>query len=63
MEAMIAFIDDHGHEHSGTPICRTLDIAASTFHAREARRRRPDKALPRVKTEMALRPEILTDPR
>jgi transposase InsO family protein len=35
-----------------------LEIAPSTHHAHEVRRRCPEKAPPRVKTDMALRPEI-----
>ncbi len=40
------------------PICRVLKIAPSTYHAHDARRRRPDTAPPRVQRDAALRVEI-----
>jgi putative transposase len=55
---MIAFIDENRDEYGVEPICRTLPIAPSTYHAHEARRRCPEKAPPRVKTDLALRPQI-----
>jgi putative transposase len=58
MEAMIAFVDEHRDEHGVEPIRRMLEIAPSTFHAHAARRRFPDQAPPRVKTDLALRPQI-----
>jgi putative transposase len=58
MEVMIAFIDENRDEHGVEPICRILEIAPATYHAHEARRRFPDKAPPRVKTDLALRPQI-----
>ena len=58
MEAMTTFVDEDRGEYGVEPICRMLEIAPSTYHAREARRRFPDIAPPRVKTDMALRPQI-----
>jgi transposase InsO family protein len=58
METMIAFVDENRYEYGVEPICRMLEIAPSTYHAHEARRRFPDKAPTRVKTDLALRPEI-----
>jgi putative transposase len=56
---MIAFIDDHRGEHGVEPICRVLKIAPSTYHAHDARRRRPERAPPRVRRDEALKPHIL----
>jgi transposase InsO family protein len=56
---MIAFIDDHRATYGVEPICRVLPIAPSTFYAHDARRRRPDKAPPRVQRDEALKPHIL----
>jgi putative transposase len=55
---MIGFIDDHRGAYGVEPICRVLKIAPSTYHAHDARRRRPDTAPPRVKRDAALRAEI-----
>ena len=55
---MIAFIDDHREGYGVEPICRVLPIAPSTYHAHEARRRRPDTAPPRVRRDAALSVEI-----
>lgn len=55
---MIAFIDKNRDEFGVEPICRTLKIAPSTYHARDARRRRPERAPPRVVRDLALTPEI-----
>jgi transposase InsO family protein len=55
---MIAFIDENRDEYGVEPICRTLPIAPSTYHAHDARRRRPERAPPRVVRDVALRPEI-----
>ena len=56
---MIAFIDDHREGYGVEPICRILKIAPSTFHAHDARRRRPDTAPPRVQRDEALKPHVL----
>ncbi len=56
---MIAFIDDHRAAYGVEPICRVLKIAPSTFHAHDARRRRPDTAPPRVQRDEAMKPQIL----
>jgi len=51
---MIAFIDDNRVEYGVEPICKVLKIAPSTYHAHEARRRRPETAPPRVQRDAAL---------
>jgi transposase InsO family protein len=56
---MIAFIDDHRSVYGVEPICRVLPIAPSTFHAADARRRRPERAPPRIRRDAELKPEIL----
>jgi transposase InsO family protein len=55
---MIAFIDENRGEYGVEPICRTLPIAPSTYHAHEARRRCPERAPPRIVRDAGLRPEI-----
>ena len=55
---MIAFIDDHRGAYGVEPICRVMQIAPSTYHAHDARRRRPDTAPPRIRRDAALRVEI-----
>src|ERR1700693_3433486 len=55
---MIGFIDDYRGAYGVEPICRALKIAPSTYHAHDARRRRPDTAPPRVQRDAALRVEI-----
>ena len=55
---IIAFIDENRDEYGIEPICRTLPIAPSTYHAHDARRRRPDEAPPRVVRDLALKPEV-----
>ena len=55
---MIGFIDDYRGVYGVEPICRVLKIAPSTYHAHDARRRRPDTALPRVQRDAALSVEI-----
>ena len=58
---MIAFIDDHRATYGVEPICRVLPIAPSTYYQHDARRRRPDKAPPRVQRDEALKPHILRE--
>ena len=55
---MTAFIDENRDEYGVEPICRTLPIAPSTYHAHDARRRCPEHAPPRVVRDAGLRPEI-----
>jgi transposase InsO family protein len=55
---MIAFIDAHRADYGVEPICRVLKIAPSTYHEHDARRRRPERAPPRVRRDMALSEEI-----
>jgi putative transposase len=55
---MIGFIDDYRGAYGVEPICRVLKIAPSTYHAHDARRRRPDTAPPRVQRDAALRVEV-----
>ncbi|HVX12789.1 MAG TPA: IS3 family transposase [Pirellulales bacterium] len=58
VQAVIGFIDDYRGAYGVEPICRVLKIAPSTYHAHDARRRRPDTAPPRVQRDAALRVEI-----
>ena len=55
---MIAFIDAQRADYGVEPICRVLKIAPSTYHAHDARRRRPERAPPRVRRDVALSVEI-----
>ena len=55
---MIAFIDDHRGAYGVEPVCRVLKIAPSTYHAHDARCRRPDTAPPRVQRDAVLGMEI-----
>jgi transposase InsO family protein len=55
---MIAFIDENRDEYGVEPICRTLRIAPSTYYEHDVRRRRPERAPPRVVRDAALKPEI-----
>jgi transposase InsO family protein len=55
---MIGFIDDYRGAYGVEPICRVLKIAPSTYHAHDARRRRPDTAPPRHQRDAVLRVEI-----
>ena len=55
---MIAFIDDHRAAYGVEPVCRVLKIAPSTYHAHDARRRRPDTAPVRVQRDAVLGMEI-----
>ena len=50
--------DQNRDEFGVEPICGTLPIAPSTYHAHDARRRRPLEAPPRVVRDQALRGEI-----
>jgi putative transposase len=55
---MIAFIDAQRADYGVEPICRVLKIAPSTYHEHDARRRRPERAPPRVRRDVALSVEI-----
>ncbi len=55
---MISFIDENRKAYGIEPICHVLKIAPSTFHAHDARRRRPGDAPPRVMRDAALKPVI-----
>jgi hypothetical protein len=55
---MIAFIDDHSDGYGVEPICKVLPIAPSTYHARLAQRRDPDKLSARVRRDLELKPQI-----
>ncbi len=55
---MIAFIDAQRVDYGVEPICRVLKIAPSTYHEHDARRRRPERAPPRVRRDVALSVEI-----
>ena len=56
---MIAFIDQYRSAYGAEPICRTLPIAPSTYHAHVHRRANPEIAPARVKRDVALKPEIV----
>jgi putative transposase len=55
---MIAFIDQYRSAYGVEPICRTLPIAPSTYHAHAHRRANPEAAPARVKRDAALKLEI-----
>lgn len=55
---MIAFIKQHRGVCGVAPICRVLQIAASTFYAHLAVENDPAKASDRVKRDAELRPEM-----
>jgi putative transposase len=55
---MIGFIDDHRGAYGVEPICKVLPIAPSTYHARVAQRRDPEKLSRRARRDMVLKPEI-----
>ena len=55
---MIAFIDEHRHSQGVEPICRVLQIAPSSYHARKAQQRDPDRRSDRAKRDDVLCPEI-----
>src|SRR3984885_10602745 len=57
-EAMIAFIDVHRGAYGVEPICRTLQIAPSTYHEHAARRRDPACAPARQRRDNALKNHI-----
>jgi len=56
---MIAFIEDHRHEHGVEPICRVLQIAPSTFYRHAAVARDPDTASQRAKQDAVHLEKIL----
>ena len=56
MEAMISFVDAYRDDHGVD--CRVLEIAPSTYHARVARRAKPETAPPRVKRDAMISIEI-----
>jgi transposase InsO family protein len=55
---MIGFIDDHHDGYGVEPICKVLPIAPSTYHARRAERRDPDKLSARALRDLELKPQI-----
>jgi putative transposase len=55
---MIAFIDTHRGAYGVEPICRTLQIAPSTYHEQAARRRDPARAPARQRRDSALMTDI-----
>jgi transposase-like protein len=58
VQAMIAFIDDHREAHGVEPVCKVLQIAPSTYHARVAQRRDPAKLSARARQDAALKIEV-----
>jgi transposase InsO family protein len=55
---MIGFIDDHHDGYGVEPICKVLPIAPSTYHARRAQRRDPNKLSARARRDLELKPQI-----
>ncbi len=55
---MIAFIDVHRGAYGVEPICRTLQIAPSTYHEHAARRRDAARAPVRQRRDNALMDHI-----
>jgi putative transposase len=55
---MRSFVDEHRKDYGVEPICRTLEIAPSSYHEHVARRRDPSRAPQRVQRDAALCPEI-----
>ena len=55
---MIAFIDDHHDGYGVEPICKVLPIAPSTYYARVAQRRDPEKLSHRGRRDLELKPQI-----
>ena len=55
---MIAFIDDHRGSAGVEPICRELRIAPSTYHARKAEARDPQRRSARARRDADLCEEI-----
>jgi putative transposase len=54
MEAMISFVDAFRDDYGVEPICRVLAIAPSTYHARAARRAKPETAPTRERRDTEL---------
>ena len=55
---MIAFIDEHRSAYGVEPICRTIEIAPSTYHQHALRRREPERLSARAKRDAELMEEI-----
>ena len=55
---MIAFIDVHRGAYGVEPICRTLQIAPSTYHEHAARRRDPARRPARQRRDIGLMRDI-----
>jgi putative transposase len=55
---MISFIDDQRIVYGVESICRVLPIAPSTYYARLALRADPEKASPRCRRDIELKPKI-----
>ena len=55
---MIAFIDDHRRVYGVEPICRSLPIAPSTYHAQVIRRTDPTRLSARARRDDAVKPEV-----
>ncbi len=55
---MVAFIDEHREEAGVEPVCKQLQIAPSTYHARKAQQRDPSKLSARAQRDLELAPEI-----
>jgi hypothetical protein len=52
---MVDFIDAHRDEYGVEPICKVLQIAPSTYHEQEARKRDPERGPARAKRDERLK--------
>ena len=57
-EVMVTYIDKYRDRFGVEPICKVLPIAPSTYYARKAQHRDPDRRSDRVKRDDELKPEI-----
>ena len=58
MEAMTGFVDAYRDDHGVERICRTLEIAPSTYHKRVRCREHPETASLRARRDVRLMQEI-----
>ena len=55
---MVAFIDQHREAYGVEPICKTIEIAPSTYYEAKAQQAGPARRPARARRDEALRPEI-----
>ncbi len=55
---MVTYIDKYRDRFGVEPICNVLPIAPSTYYARKAQYRNPERRSDRVKRDDELKPEI-----